>query len=53
LQHMCEIYATSKKKHTCNVHLKKQMKHLEQMLAIYVYNQCNMCNIPIYFCNTI
>jgi hypothetical protein len=32
---------------------KKQMKHLEQMLATYVYNQYNMCNIPIYFCNTI
>jgi hypothetical protein len=24
-------------KHTCNVHLKKQMKHCEQMLATYVY----------------
>jgi hypothetical protein len=38
-------------KHACNVHVKKQMKYLEQMLATYVYNHCNMCNIPIYFCN--
>jgi hypothetical protein len=27
------------------------MKHLEQMLATYVYNYCNMYNITIYFCN--
>jgi hypothetical protein len=27
------------------------MKHLEQMLATYVYNHCNMYNITIYFCN--
>jgi hypothetical protein len=31
--------------------LKKQMKHCEQTLAIYVHNHCNICNIPIYFCN--
>jgi hypothetical protein len=39
------------KKHTCNVYLKKHMKHLEQILATYMYSYCNMCNIPIYFCN--
>jgi hypothetical protein len=27
------------------------MKHLEQTLATYVYNNYNMCNITIYFCN--
>ena len=27
------------------------MKYLEQTLAIYVYSHCNICNIPIYFCN--
>jgi Na+-translocating ferredoxin:NAD+ oxidoreductase RNF subunit RnfB len=27
------------------------MKHLEHMLATCVYNYCNICNIPIYFCN--
>ena len=37
-------------KHICNIHLKKQMKHLEQTLATYVYSHCNICNISIYFC---
>jgi hypothetical protein len=27
------------------------MKHWEQKLAMYVYNHCNICNIPIYFYN--
>jgi hypothetical protein len=27
------------------------MKHLEQSLATYVYNYCNIYNIWIYFCN--
>ena len=27
------------------------MKHWEQTVATYVYNHCNICNIPIYFCN--
>jgi hypothetical protein len=27
------------------------MKHLEQTLVTYVYNRCNMCNIPIYLFN--
>jgi hypothetical protein len=31
--------------------LEKQLKHWKQKLATYVYNQCNICNIPIYFCN--
>jgi hypothetical protein len=48
---MCEIYATSQIKHTCNIPLKKQMKHWRHTLATYVYNHCNICNIPIYFCN--
>jgi hypothetical protein len=30
---------------------KKQMKHLKQTLAAYVYSHCNICNIPIYYCN--
>jgi tellurite resistance protein TehA-like permease len=38
-------------KHTCNIHLKKQMKHWGQMFATYVYNHCNICNILIYFSN--
>jgi hypothetical protein len=29
----------------------KQIKHWEQKLATYVYNHCDICNIPIYFCN--
>jgi hypothetical protein len=28
-----------------------QMIQWEQMLATYVYSYCNICNIPIYFCN--
>jgi hypothetical protein len=35
---------------TCNIRL-KQMKHFEPILETYVYSHCNMCNIPIYFCN--
>ena len=27
------------------------MKHWKYKLATYVYNHCNICNIPIYFCN--
>jgi hypothetical protein len=27
------------------------MKHWRQMLAIKMYNHCNICNIPIYTCN--
>ena len=27
------------------------MKHLKQTLPTYVYSHCNICNIPIYFCN--
>jgi hypothetical protein len=27
------------------------MKHLEHTLTTYMYSYCNMCNIPIYFCN--
>jgi Na+-translocating ferredoxin:NAD+ oxidoreductase RNF subunit RnfB len=27
------------------------MKHWEQKFTTYVYNHCNICNIPIYFCN--
>jgi len=27
------------------------MKHLEQMLATYMYIRYHICNIPIYFCN--
>jgi hypothetical protein len=30
---------------------KNQMKHLEHTFETYVYVYCNMCNIPIYFCN--
>jgi hypothetical protein len=38
-------------KHTYNVSLKKQMKHLEQTFSTYVYSHYNIYNIPIYFCN--
>jgi hypothetical protein len=31
--------------------MKRQMKHWEQKLVTSVYNHCNICNIPIYFCN--
>jgi hypothetical protein len=27
------------------------MKHCEQKLSTYVYNNCNICNILIYLCN--
>jgi hypothetical protein len=33
---------------------RRQMKHLRRAsktLATYVYNHCNICNFPIYFCN--
>jgi hypothetical protein len=35
---------------TCNIRL-IQMKHLEHTFGIYVHSHCNMCNIPINFCN--
>ena len=38
-------------KHSYNIRLNKQMKHWEQTFATYVYGYCNICNIPIYFCN--
>jgi hypothetical protein len=38
-------------KNTSNVRLKKQMKHLKQTLATYMFSHCNICDIPIYFCN--
>jgi hypothetical protein len=47
---MRETYTTSDK-HFCNIYPKKQMKHWEQKVATYVYNHCNICNIPIYFYN--
>jgi uncharacterized Zn-finger protein len=48
-------YMQHSDKHTYNVQintltnicLKKQMKNLEHLLATYVYNQYNICNIPI------
>jgi hypothetical protein len=55
LANMCETYTTCKLTHdknTCNIHVKKQMKHCEQKLATYVYNHCNICDISLYFCNT-
>jgi hypothetical protein len=48
---ICVKHMQHPNKHTCNIRLKKQMKHLEHMLATYMYNHCNMCNITIYFCN--
>jgi hypothetical protein len=38
-------------KNTYNIRLKTQMKHWEQTFVPYLYNHCNICNIPIYFCN--
>ena len=29
----------------------KLMENWEQTLATYVYNHCNICSIPIHFCN--
>jgi hypothetical protein len=37
-------------KHTSNICLEKQIKHLKQMLATYIYNHCEY-SISIYFCN--
>ena len=34
-----------------NIRLENEMKHLEHTLETYVYSHCNMCNVPIYFCN--
>ena len=34
-----------------NIHQKNEMKYLEHTLETYVYSHCNMCSIPIYFCN--
>ena len=34
-----------------SMHVKEQMKYWRQTLTTYVYNHCNICNIPIYFCN--
>jgi hypothetical protein len=33
--------------------MENELKHLEHKLKtyIYIYSHCNMCNIPIYFCN--
>jgi hypothetical protein len=42
VKHMQHLY-----KLTYNIHLKKQIKHLEQTLATYVYSYCNICNISI------
>ena len=47
---MCE-YMQHPNKHTCNIRLKKEMKHWEQTFITYVYNHCNIYNITIYFCN--
>jgi hypothetical protein len=37
-------------KNACNIRL-KQMKYFEQTLATWLWNTCNICNIPIYFCS--
>jgi hypothetical protein len=34
-----------------NIRLENEMKHLEHILKTHMYSHCNMCNIPIYFCN--
>jgi len=47
---MCETYATPKI-NTIATCLRKQVKHLKHTLATCVYNHCNICNIPNYFCN--
>jgi hypothetical protein len=44
VNHMCETYVMFRKTHM-NLRLKKQMKHLEQIVATYVYSHCNICNI--------
>jgi hypothetical protein len=42
VQNICKIQINT---------LATYVETLEQKFAIYVYNQCNICNIPIYFCN--
>ena len=49
IQHL-DLLSQHPDENTCNIRL-IQMKHLEHTLETYVYNHCNMCNIPIYFCN--
>jgi hypothetical protein len=34
-----------------NIRLENEIKHLEHTLETYMYRDCNMCNIPIYFYN--
>jgi hypothetical protein len=36
---------------TCKYTSETEMKHFEQSLATFSWNTCNICNIPIYFCN--
>lgn len=45
-QQMCETYAISSK-YTCNIRLKKQMRHLEHTFARYMYSHCEMCNVHL------
>jgi hypothetical protein len=34
-----------------NICMEKQIKHSEHTLETYMYSHCNICNIPIHFCN--
>jgi hypothetical protein len=52
MQHLDKILAI------CNIQINKLATyvsktdgHWEKTLATYVYNHCNICDIPIYFCN--
>jgi hypothetical protein len=47
---MCEIYVTSNK-HTCNINLKKIDETLRTEACNIRVQHCNICIIPIYFCN--
>ena len=49
LQNIYNVQIVTPKINTLATCFKKQMKHLEHMLATCVYNHCNICNIPIYF----
>jgi hypothetical protein len=50
LQHMYENICATSGWNTFYIRV-KHMQHLEQTLATYMHSHCNICNIPIYFCN--
>ena len=45
-ENICNIQIT-----TLATYVEKKMKYWERKLETCVYNHCNICNNPIYFCN--